>query len=636
MKQQLLALLLAIPVVAATPTPAETLQHIRQNDLTWLKANLNDKSTIDTRDPRGTTPLVWASALGSTEAVQLLLANGADPNAENAFGVTPLIAAATEPAKVKLLLAAGANPKAKTKAGHHALVVAATSPRAAASLEALIAAGAPINEPGAIAMTPLVAANFFLCAADNSRLLLSKGADAKPAMAFGFNAAHGAANCPTDLIADYLKHGANPNQQNTFLGKARHGDVMLQGISPLHLAAAHRDLKLVETLLAHGADVNLPDKRLMTPLIYAVSSEQQDAAVVKALLAKGANKNAKDRFGEDAIAWARKFNNPAVLEALSEKPTHQEVKLAAKPGPGAQSALALLENSNETFFKESGCLACHHSMLTSFAASRAARAGLAPNASLVEARKQRIRGFLAGQLPTYLQQIGPPGDVDNAMYHLFEAKALNLEPSPDIEINAKYVLTRQLESGAWSMRGISRSPIEEGDIHRTALAIYLLPQTLSPALLAEAKPRIAEATQWISKQRAITTDDLAMQLLGLKWGNASATQVNAAADRLAAAQRKDGGWAGNAHLASDAYSTALALFALKHATNRSPQDRHFKSAIHFLLHTQAPDGSWHVNSRAPKFQPYFESGFPYGQDQWISAAATAWAVAALSETGAAQ
>lgn len=29
-----------------------------------------------------------------------------------------------------------------------------------------------------------------------------------------------------------------------------------------------------------------------------------------------------------------------------------------------------------------------------------------------------------------------------------------------------------------------------------------------------------------------------------------------------------------------------------------------------------------VRSRAIKFQPYFESGLPYGHDQWISVAAT--------------
>ena len=34
-------------------------------------------------------------------------------------------------------------------------------------------------------------------------------------------------------------------------------------------------------------------------------------------------------------------------------------------------------------------------------------------------------------------------------------------------------------------------------------------------------------------------------------------------------------------------------------------------------------------SRAFEFQPYFESGFPHGHDQWLSMAATAWSAMAL-------
>jgi hypothetical protein len=47
------------------------------------------------------------------------------------------------------------------------------------------------------------------------------------------------------------------------------------------------------------------------------------------------------------------------------------------------------------------------------------------------------------------------------------------------------------------------------------------------------------------------------------------------------------------------------------------------------MDTQWEDGSWYVRSRAPKFQPYFQSGFPYDHDQWISSTATSWAVRAL-------
>jgi hypothetical protein len=58
-------------------------------------------------------------------------------------------------------------------------------------------------------------------------------------------------------------------------------------------------------------------------------------------------------------------------------------------------------------------------------------------------------------------------------------------------------------------------------------------------------------------------------------------------------------------------------------------DFDWQRGIDFLLHTQLPDGSWHVRSRGFGFQPYFDSGFPHGHDQWISAAAASWATIAL-------
>jgi len=53
-------------------------------------------------------------------------------------------------------------------------------------------------------------------------------------------------------------------------------------------------------------------------------------------------------------------------------------------------------------------------------------------------------------------------------------------------------------------------------------------------------------------------------------------------------------------------------------------DAAFKLGVDYLLRTQQEDGSWHVKSKAMTFQPYFESGFPHGYDQWISAAGSSW------------
>ena len=55
----------------------------------------------------------------------------------------------------------------------------------------------------------------------------------------------------------------------------------------------------------------------------------------------------------------------------------------------------------------------------------------------------------------------------------------------------------------------------------------------------------------------------------------------------------------------------------------------YRRGVAFLLRTQMDDGSWYVRSRGMKLQPYFESGFPYDHDQWISYSATALATAAL-------
>ena len=57
-----------------------------------------------------------------------------------------------------------------------------------------------------------------------------------------------------------------------------------------------------------------------------------------------------------------------------------------------------------------------------------------------------------------------------------------------------------------------------------------------------------------------------------------------------------------------------------------------QKGVRYLLSTQLDDGSWYTKSRAVPIQPYFESGFPHGRDQFISAAATNWAVTALART----
>jgi hypothetical protein len=122
-----------------------------------------------------------------------------------------------------------------------------------------------------------------------------------------------------------------------------------------------------------------------------------------------------------------------------------------------------------------------------------------------------------------------------------------------------------------------------------------------------------------------------MQLLGFKWAKMHDRVRETRVRELIGQQRPDGGWSQTPYLASDAYATGQVLFTLHELG--VPADPAFQRGVDYLLRTQQDDGTWYVKSRAMKIQPYFESGFPYGHDQWISSAASAWAAMALSLAG---
>src|SRR5262249_43072839 len=148
----------------------------------------------------------------------------------------------------------------------------------------------------------------------------------------------------------------------------------------------------------------------------------------------------------------------------------------------------------------------------------------------------------------------------------------------------------------------------------------------------EFEPAIAKATAWLLAARPASTEERTFQLLGLSWGKANTKAIDKAARELGAEQRPDGGWAQLGTLSSDAYATGQGLVALHQAAGLAAVSPASRRGVEYLLRTQLGDGSWHVQTRAIPIMPYFESGFPHGPDQWISAFATSWAAMALAHT----
>ena len=141
--------------------------------------------------------------------------------------------------------------------------------------------------------------------------------------------------------------------------------------------------------------------------------------------------------------------------------------------------------------------------------------------------------------------------------------------------------------------------------------------------------RVARAVDWLRAAKPRTTEDHAMQLLGLAWGQARPHDIRKSTTSLLALQRQDGGWAQLPTLETDAYATGQALVAL-HTSGYAVSSSQYQRGVAFLLRTQFPDGSWLVRTRTFPVQMPKDSGFPHGMHQWISAAGTSWATMALA------
>jgi len=188
----------------------------------------------------------------------------------------------------------------------------------------------------------------------------------------------------------------------------------------------------------------------------------------------------------------------------------------------------------------------------------------------------------------------------------------------------------QMADGCWQSTD-PRPPLDGGIILPTALAIRVLSVYAPPVMHKEADTRIARARTCLLAITPAETQDEAYKLLGLVWSSAPEAEISRQAKRLLALQREDGGWSQFSEMPSDAFATGEALYAL-HWSGLPADSKAYRKGADYLLRTQLEDGTWFVRSRAFGFQPYTETGFPHGVDQFISAAATSWAVIALAYT----
>ncbi len=162
-----------------------------------------------------------------------------------------------------------------------------------------------------------------------------------------------------------------------------------------------------------------------------------------------------------------------------------------------------------------------------------------------------------------------------------------------------------------------------------AFAVGALRQYPQPLKVLDLERTFAKARGWMMQFEPKDPNQQLHRLLGLGWAGAKPADLTKIVREVQSMQRADGGWAPLPTLPSDAWATGLTLFVLHEVGGLAAKDERYRRGVDFLLRTQFSDGSWWVPTRTWPLQPHFDSGFPHGKDQWISAGGTAWAVIAL-------
>jgi len=619
---------------------AGLFQAIRNGDLTAVKSHLA-KGEIEARDKRGATPLMHAAAFGNIETLKLLLDTGADVNARNHFDATALLWCARAPDKARLLIERGASVNIQSKQGRTPLMVASLRRGNSAIVALMLSKGADVTVKDGRRNSTALSLAATVGDTDIIRLLLAKGADPNETDRGGFTPLIHAAGGKVDALRLLMAKGVDVNAANTSSGPGvRNGPTNRSKVTPLHNASAIGPVGVVRDLLKAGANVNARDSRGLIPLHFALATEYPSPEIVRTLVQAGADVNARGTTGETPLDWAEKFGYPEVIGTLKKSGaknglTYEAPKLPVSERPSSSVALArsvkLLEASGAEYFKKSGCVGCHHQPLIARAQFVAKAAGVSIDESAAKEQRLQMSGQWLASQEEFLQTLNPGGGANRLSENLLGLTASNYPPDTITDSAVVDVADSQEPDGSWEAGDVQlRPPIAQSYFASTTRAIRVLQAYSIPARKAEFTERIARARAWLKQTKPVSTEDFSMRLSGLAWSGAADADVKSAAKALIALQRADGGWGGNPYMKSDAYATGNALVALAESKaikfNESPYER----GMSYLLSTQFPDGSWYVRSRAIKFQPYFESGFPFGHDQWISTAATAWAAQAIA------
>jgi ankyrin repeat protein len=335
----------ALLLGAATAGAQDILDAVKSGDLAKAKTIVeHDPSQVRTTDKVGNTPLHAAAIAGSAPMIEWLLSKGADVEAANTEAMTPLFEAIrngkddaarvliekgaktggalqraamkNRTAVMELLIAKGADIEAKDSQGYTPLSMVTRISGPFEALELLVKKGANINLPDSLGNTPLDNAIIY-ANADNRAidLLLARSPEINKApegLAYTLSAAARRGHLP--LFEYYRERGG----EALFADESTRRAIMRSAITG-------GSLEMVKKLQAKGIPLDSTANQNGATPVHSLASNPKAVDMIEFLVRNGADLNARTNNGRSAYNIAEEAGNRDVAALL--------LKLGATPEP---------------------------------------------------------------------------------------------------------------------------------------------------------------------------------------------------------------------------------------------------------------------------------------------------------------